>query len=283
MARLSTEVSRTVESWGPEAAQALKRARNKDRFRSAVLAAWRTRPEVAQFILAHVNAIYVAEDPRPRKGPDKDRPWWVLGVYLDEPLARAELDAWQSVLFQCLRREGFAIDELRFFPAKWDMRARKLFAEDEAVTVGASPEPVRFAEEVAALDTVKRAVCLAFEDDEGAWALLEQVRGAAVREVPPTGAADEEPTDRRSGTRRFRLFLYVDDREEVRRVMAHVGRTVRSKAWSLGLPLASIWVRQAPASLSGQCAFRRVGPSVPLRDASLGDLAPSQGAGSAQT
>ncbi len=63
------------------------------RRRAAVERTWRTRPEVAQFVLVHTSGIYVAEDKRPRKGPGKDRPWWVFSIYLDDPAARTEVDA----------------------------------------------------------------------------------------------------------------------------------------------------------------------------------------------
>ena len=46
----------------------------------------------------HTNGIYIAKDERPRKGPDRHKDWWVFGMYLDDAMARTEVDAWQSVL-----------------------------------------------------------------------------------------------------------------------------------------------------------------------------------------
>ncbi|MCR2036259.1 hypothetical protein NSA09_12150, partial [Adlercreutzia mucosicola] len=129
MQSLATGLSALVADLGPEAAAALRRSRNKERYRAAVERTWRARPEVGHFVLAHTNGIYIARDERPRKGPDKHRERWVFGIYLDEPAARTEVDAWQAVLLQALQVEGLTVDELRFLPAKWDMRKRKLFPE----------------------------------------------------------------------------------------------------------------------------------------------------------
>ena len=169
MPSVFSELSQFARNLPPEAAAALKRARNKERYRAAVERTWRNRPEVARFVLAHTNGIYIAKDERPRKGPDRHRDWWVFGIYLDDAAARTEVDAWQSVLLQALNAEGLSVDDLRFLPAKWDMRTRKLFPElsgdgaDEAVV--AAPWAARHREEEASrgLDIVKCAVCLVFE------------------------------------------------------------------------------------------------------------------------
>ena len=63
-----------------------------------------------------------------------------------------------------------------------------------------------------ALDIVKRAVFLVFEDTELAWALLEKVRGASVREMFAAGSTGETAVrdGKRQGEKRYRLLLYVD-------------------------------------------------------------------------
>ena len=107
MQTLGTELDRTIAGWGPEAAAALKRSRNKDRFRAAVERTWRLRPDVGRFVLMHTNGIYIAKDERPRKGPDRHKDWWVFGMYLDDAMARTEVDAWQSVLLMNGRAPAF--------------------------------------------------------------------------------------------------------------------------------------------------------------------------------
>lgn len=274
MENLFTGVQRVVASWGPEAEAALKRARNKDRFRAAVEHTWKTRPDVARFILMHTNGIYIAEDKRPRRGPDRDRPWWVFGIYLDDTKARAEVDTWQAKLLECLRIEGFSIDELRFLPAKWDMRQRKLFPELREATTGGAPSAggdFSYRDESRALDTVKKAVFLVFEDTEQAWALLEKVRGATLREmcIEDPDAARWLIEGRRHGPRKYRLILYVDDVEGMRSIERAFGRAIRSRCYALGLAVSAIWIREAPPSLAGQHAFQRAGASIPLRDDDL--------------
>lgn len=271
MRTLTSELDKTIAGWGPEAAAALKRSRNKDRFRAAVERTWRLRPDVGRFVLMHTNGIYVAKDERPRKGPDRHKEWWVFGIYLDDAMARTEVDAWQSVLLMNLVREGFNVSELRFFPAKWDMRQRRLFPElweegaDEVAARDA--EGLKYQDEARALDIVKRAVVLVFEDTELAWALLEKVRGASLREMlfeDPTG--DRRMRDgKRQGEKRYRLVLYVEEVDEMRRLVGVYGEAIRSRARLLGLRIASIWVQQAPPSLRGRHAFQRAGSSIPLR------------------
>lgn len=272
MPSVFSELSQFARNLPPEAAAALKRARNKERYRAAVERTWRNRPEVARFVLAHTNGIYIAKDERPRKGPDRHRDWWVFGIYLDDAAARTEVDAWQSVLLQALNAEGLSVDDLRFLPAKWDMRARKLFPElsgdgaDEAVV--AAPWAARHREEEASrgLDIVKCAVCLVFEDTERAWALLEKVRGAALDEVllrePRAGGSRRD--ERRSGQKGYWLTLYVDDVEGIERLVAVFGDAIRDRARRLGLRIRKIVVRKAPPSLAGRCAFCRQGRSIPL-------------------
>lgn len=272
MPSIGSELGQFAANLPPEAAAALKRARNKERYRSAVELTWRTRPEVARLVLAHTNGIYIAKDDRPRKGPHKDRDWWVFGIYLDDPVVRTEVDAWQSVLLQALRCEGLSIDELRFLPAKWDMRARKLFPElaenggGETAPVGPARAVRSDADASRALDVVKTAVCLAFEDTEHAWALLEKVRGAALDEVllrePRRDGSRRD--ERRSGQKSHWLVLYVDDVASVQPILDAYGDAIRSRAARLGLRIRKIAVRQAGPNLAGCHTFHRQGPSTPL-------------------
>lgn len=274
MQSLATGLSALIGDMGPAAAAALKRARNKERYRSAVQRTWRARPEVAQFVLKHTNGIYIAKDERPRKGPDKHRDRWVFGMYLDDAAARTEVDAWQSVLLEALRLEGMSIDEVRFLPAKWDMRKRHLFPElwgeqvVEAV-LAASPRDERMSErdESRALDKVKTAACLVFEDVEQAWAFLEQVRGARLEEVLLRDP--DEHGHRRDGKtlnrKSYWLVLYVDDTEGMGRIVGAYGDAIRSQARRLGLRIRKIAVRPASSALAGCRTFQRQGPSRPLR------------------
>lgn len=272
MQTLGTELDRTIAGWGPEAAAALKRSRNKDRFRAAVERTWRLRPDVGRFVLMHTNGIYIAKDERPRKGPDRHKDWWVFGMYLDDAMARTEVDAWQSVLLMNLEQEGFAVNELRFFPAKWDMRQRRLFPElweeGENARVPGNRDGLKYQDEARALDIVKRAVFLVFEDTELAWALLEKFAVPRCGRCSPRG----QPARRRLGMASDRgrsatgcFFTWTTWRRQSRswrRTPRPFGRA--PACW--GLRLGSIWVRKAPPLLAGKHAFKRTGASEPLRD-----------------
>ena len=190
-------------------------------------------------------------------------------------MARTEVDAWQSVLLMNLEQEGFAVNELRFFPAKWDMRQRRLFPElweeGESACVPGNRDGLKYQDEARALDVVKRAVFLVFEDTELAWALLEKVRGASVREMFAAGSTGETAVrdGKRQGEKRYRLLLYVDDVAQTKPIVEAYSEAIRSRARLLGLRLGSIWVRKAPPLLAGKHAFKRTGTSEPLRDEAL--------------
>lgn len=270
MRSFSSELKEVVVKWGPQAVAALKRSQNKMHYRAAVERTWRKRPDIARFVLMSTNGIYIAQDKRLRKGPVNDRGWWVFGIYMDDAMARTEVDAWQSVLFQALQREGLSFDELKILPAKWDMRKRKLFPElwEESEENPLPEENWSLLDESRMLDTVKRAVFLVFEDTELAWAFLEKVQGASIQEV-----SDEDPSGafwlsdgRRHGDKRYRLMLYVEDVSAMRHLVKAFGEAIRSRAWLLGLRLSSIWVNHADERLAGQHAFCRTGRSIPLDD-----------------
>jgi hypothetical protein len=275
MHSLATEIHEMLVHMGPDAQASLKRTFNKERYAAAVKATWRTRPDIATFVLMHTNSIFIKPDEKPRTGPRKNEPWMIFGIYLDDAMARTEVDAWQAVLMQALAAQDFTVNEIRIFPAKWDMRGRRLFPElwEEGANLHEleNEDPQwRSIDESKALDVVKRAVCQVFEDPEHAWALLEQVRGAAVRRVPAESVLGKPHAERgRVAHTFFRLFLYVEDVEGVRRIMTVYAEALKSRMYRMGLPLASIWVRKAPAALAGQHAFRRVGASVPLKDESF--------------
>ena len=88
MQSLATGLSALVADLGPEAAAALRRSRNKERYRAAVERTWRARPEVGRFVLAHTNGIYIARDERPRKGPDPHRGGRLAGGAAAGPAGR---------------------------------------------------------------------------------------------------------------------------------------------------------------------------------------------------
>ena len=93
----------------------------------AVRKVWKNNPGAVRLILEHTNAVYVRQDDRPRKGPDKDKPFIVCEVYSDDSMVRAELDTWQQILQLALVEQGIRFDEFRIFPSKLGMTERHPF------------------------------------------------------------------------------------------------------------------------------------------------------------
>lgn len=264
MESLSTLSKQFLGSLGPEAAKMMRIQQIKERYRVAVKRTWRDNPAAADLVLAHTNGMYVTKDDRLRTGPDKHKDRIIFGVYLDDPVVRTEFDARQQLLVFALHQEGMGFDELRILPAKWDMRQRHAFpeywGEQPAAPVAASTTSrSRPAEDVHRLDTLKKAVCLAFEDDDDAWAVLERIEGAGfdVVRVP----AEEGQTEH---SQAYWCHVYVEDPAAMKAVLIAHGEAIKSKAYRLGLRLRAFVVHQATPSMTGQCAFRRTGHSVPL-------------------
>ena len=88
MESIATGVSNLLASLDVDATRELRIALNNQRFKDAVMGAWADNPDAALYVLAHTNSLYVEKDTAPRKGRDKDRDHVVLGVYLDDSLAR---------------------------------------------------------------------------------------------------------------------------------------------------------------------------------------------------
>ena len=93
---LSSSLDSLVTDLIPDADSALKVRSNNSAYVAAVREVWSSEV-AARLVLDHTNAFYVRKDETPRKGPDKDKPYIVCEVCLDEPLIRSEMDA---------RREG---------------------------------------------------------------------------------------------------------------------------------------------------------------------------------
>ena len=267
MQSLSSGMQGFMATLGPEAARAMHIQQIRDRYRAAVQRTWSDNPAAARMVLAHTNGMYLQKDDRRRIGPDKHKDRIIFGVYLDDPVVRTEFDARQQLLALALRQEGMGFDELRILPATRDMRHRRAFP-DVAEGAPAQPTPQedpataetrRAAEQVARLDALKRAFCLAFEDAEEAWAVLAQVQGASLDEVRGN-------QDMRTSRAPLWCHLYVRDVPAMQAVLARYGDAVKSQGRRVGLRIRGFMVHPATAAMQGQCAFRRAGHSVPLRN-----------------
>ena len=129
MQSLKVGLDHQIAHFGEESAKAFRAARNNAAFERAVRQAWADNPDAADYVLAHVNSLYFAKDETPRKGEAKGVDRFVLGVYLDDPMARSELNARREVLMLHLLRQGLRFDELRIIPSIMGMRERHLFPD----------------------------------------------------------------------------------------------------------------------------------------------------------
>lgn len=129
MQRLKQGLDHQIAHFSPDAKKALKIAQNNATYEKAVRQTWFDNPDAAEYLLAHTNSLYFAKDETPRKGIDKAVDRFVMGVYLDDPMARSELNARREVLMLALMRNGMKFDELRIIPSTLGMRERHLFPQ----------------------------------------------------------------------------------------------------------------------------------------------------------
>ncbi len=128
MQDLSKCVSAILGSLGPEAESVVKISSNNAIYAASVRDLWTTETAV-RLILDHTNAFYVRKDDRPRKGPDKDKPYIVCEICMDEPLVRSEMDARKEMMALRLKARGLDFNELRILPARRGMRKRHPFKD----------------------------------------------------------------------------------------------------------------------------------------------------------
>lgn len=273
MESAATGLTNLLAQLDPEQAKLFKTAENNVRFKEAVRRTWADNPDAAEFLLAHTNALYFAKDETPRKGPGKDEDRFVLGAYLDDSTARAELNARRERLQFAAAQEGIHVDEIRILPAQRGVKERHLFPESvermaELFDPAPREQPAKRAlvddgEDFAAqdqarlLEVLKRAFCQAFGDVELAWAALEKIEGAAL---------DEITFNRRSphAVTRYWCHLYVADPSEFKKVIDAFGETIVSRAKQLKLSIGKIVVHESLPQMRGTHAFPRMGHPVPL-------------------
>ena len=126
MQNLSDCLEKLLRDLNADAAKFLRIAKNNDAYAEAIRALWPDE-KAAQLILDHTNAFYIRNDERPRKGPDKDKPYIVCEVCIDDPLVRSEIDTHRELLQLHLRGAGLSFEELRIIPARRGMKKRHPF------------------------------------------------------------------------------------------------------------------------------------------------------------
>lgn len=128
MKDLSKSLANLVTSLGGEESNLSKVMANNAAYVAAVRDIW-TNEAAARLILDHTNAFYIRKDERPRKGPDKDKPYILCEICLDEPLIRSEMDTRKEMLALALAKRGLTFNEIRIIPARRGMRQRHPFRD----------------------------------------------------------------------------------------------------------------------------------------------------------
>ncbi len=182
MHHLATGLQHQLAHFGDEAEKAYRVARNNAAYESAVRQTWADNPDAAEYVLAHTNSIFFAKDEAPSKGASKDADRFVMGVYLDDPMARSELNARREVLMLFLMNEGLRFDELRIIPSTMGMRDRHLFplaVERMGVLFGGkAPEPPLWEPSALTPEDVDR-VCSQVQDEALAASLRSAMQAYA--------------------------------------------------------------------------------------------------------
>lgn len=124
MARIGNEIANVLRGLSADSGRMVRIQQVQQGYARAVRKVWRSNPGAVRLILEHTNAVYVRKDDRPRKGPDKDKPYVVCEVYSDDSMVRAELDTWQQILELALAEQGISFEEFRIFPSKLGMKER---------------------------------------------------------------------------------------------------------------------------------------------------------------
>ncbi|WP_165060167.1 hypothetical protein [Adlercreutzia sp. ZJ154] len=125
MKKLAGELSKVISNLDGDAGKFMRIARNNDCYKQAVNTIW--NKNAACLILENTNAVYIREDPAPRKGPDKDKPYIVCEVCSQDSMVRSELDTHRELLHLELRKLGLNFEELRIKPSRGAMRSRHPF------------------------------------------------------------------------------------------------------------------------------------------------------------
>lgn len=263
------EAERIMAQANPQISRHLKIARYRSAYVDAIIRTCAPRSDMAAYLLAHTNAFYIRRDDTPRKGPDKDKPFIVCEVCVDDAMTKSELNMRQELLKLALAAEEIHFDEFRIITAKGGMRSRHPFLEvAERVsrgtyrtgeTLALSREGVRETfrsgnrrDKICDLENVKRSLILVFE--ESADAVLDAVRAADVVAFAPTDAVQVLRTSKVA----FCLHLYVEGEGARALIMAHAPH-ILSHARELGLNARSLRVHEPEPAMAGHRAFPRCG------------------------
>lgn len=195
MARLSTEIAFVLSELSSDAGRMMRIEHMRQAFARAIRKLWANNPATVRFVLSHINAVYIRKDDKPRKGPDKDKPFYVCEVYSDDSGVRAELDNLRQILEMNLHEQGLSFDEFRIFPSKFGMKERHPYEKlleldlermDEELRKDRSDNVSTLAiSDSEKLNIFKRAIILTFP--EHAEGVLDKMNAVGLTPEPALG------------------------------------------------------------------------------------------------
>ena len=90
---LETSFASYMAKASPKQKKAQHIARNNAALARAIITTWAATESAALFLLAHINSMYICEDTRAYKGDAADQKHYLMHIYVDDPLAKTELNA----------------------------------------------------------------------------------------------------------------------------------------------------------------------------------------------
>lgn len=270
---LSSSAHNFLTGLGGSQAKAARIALNNAALKRSILQVWGAQPEAAKWLLAQINTMFIDIDKAPRKKSASPTPPAIMVLKVRDALARAEFNARRESLHGALAGNGIHVEEIKLAQAGRDDKQHRLYsdAEIESCFLGqqsanpatankaqAKTQRLRYADQVDMLETVRRAICLSFDDPDEAYTTLSMVEGAYLN---PLKIQD----GRRNLYRHYRVHFYVSDEavNSMRALLSAYQDTFKSNARKLGLYITGFNVYTSPAELHGKHAFPRAGYPVP--------------------
>lgn len=259
---------------------ALRVARNNAAFARSVRRTWADNPAAATFILAHVSSLYFKRESPEAAAVRGAGSYGCLGVYLDDPMARAELNARREILSTACRSEGLDFDELRIHASVRSMRDRRAFEDPSRAgmppagapgrAAGPSQAPRRTSRDASAvLQDFKRAAIMAFGSAEMAATVLDEVQAAALEERWASDYEQLKESRRKKPAVGYWVHLFVAEgsRATVAHLFSRYHQALRARCLDAGLRLEGVAVHASSPEMAGHHAFPRSGHPRVLRNA----------------
>lgn len=277
----------------PQHASALKIRQNNQRFSEAIRDTWADMPESADYILAHINSLYIGPDKQPRKGQQSEQTPMVLGVYIDDPLARTELQARKETFTHWARRHGLSFESLILHSSYGGMRERTAFPEakerlkelfnpcerptKQNPTTEDNSNNISFMleeDQAKLMEDFRRSIALTFETLSQGKGFLDYLEGLYFY---PEKTFVKETKNKKGSVRRtyYRCYCFVRpcDKELFQEVLDLYYPTIISKAALFDLFINKITCHASPVAVAGRCAFPTGSAPQPLPNFTKQELA----------